>query len=59
MSKFEKNNNVSVKILGWDSDTEEIAHLRNGNGRYKLAITLFLYEGHYQKQFPSEKLARY
>lgn len=34
-------------MLGWDSDTEELVHLRSGNGKYKLAITIFLYEDHY------------
>ena len=47
ISRFEKNNNVSVKVLGCDDETKEIVHLRNGNGRYKLAITLLLFEGHY------------
>ena len=47
ISRFEKNNNVSVKVLGCDDDTQEIVCLRNGNGRYKLAVTLLLFEGHY------------
>ena len=45
ISRFEKNNNVSVKVLGCDDN--EIIYLRNGNGRYKLAVTLLLFEGHY------------
>ena len=37
ISRFEKNNGVSVKVLGCDEDRREVVHLRNGNGRYKLA----------------------
>ena len=44
---FEKNNSISVKVLGWDANTKEVVHLRSGNGRYKIAATLFLYEDHY------------
>ena len=44
---FEKNNNISVRILGCDEETKEIVCLRNGNGRYKLAVTLLLFEDHY------------
>ena len=47
ISRFEKNNNASVKVLGCDDDTQEIVCLRNGNGRFKLAVTLLLFEGHY------------
>ena len=47
ISRFEKNNGVSVKVLGCDEDRREIIHLRNGNGRYKLAVTLLLFEEHY------------
>ena len=47
ISRFEKNNGVSVKVLGCDEETNEVVHLRNGNGRYKLAVTLLLFEGHY------------
>ena len=47
ISRFEKNNGVSVKVLGCDEETKEVVHLRNGNGRYKLAVTLLLFEEHY------------
>ena len=47
ISRFEKNNNVSVKVLGCDDETKEIIYVRNGKGRYKLAVTLLLFEGHY------------
>ena len=47
ISRFEKNNCVSVKVLGCDEETKEVVHLRNGNGRYKLAVTLLLFEDHY------------
>ena len=43
ISRFEKNNNVSVKVLGCDDETKEIIYVRNGKGRY----TLLLFEGHY------------
>ena len=47
ISRFEKNNGVSVKVLGCDEESKEVVHLRNGNGRYKLAVTLLLFEEHY------------
>ena len=47
ISLFEKNNAISVKVLGSDEDRMEITHLRNGNGRHKLAVTLLLFEGHF------------
>ena len=47
ISRFEKNNCVSVKVLGCDEHRREIVHLRNGNGRYKFAVTLLLFEEHY------------
>ena len=47
ISRFEKNNCVSVKVLGCDDDRREIVHLRNGNGLYKFAVTLLLFEEHY------------
>ena len=47
ISKFEHNNQVSVKVLGCDDETKDIVHLRSGNGRYKLAVTLLPFEGHY------------
>ena len=47
ISRFEKNNNISVKVLGCDEETKEIIYLRNGKGRYKLTVTLLLFEGHY------------
>ena len=47
ISRFEKSNGVSVKVLGCDEETKEVVHLRNGNGRYKLAVTLLLFEEHY------------
>ena len=47
INRFEKNNGVSVKVLGCDEDRREVVHLRNGNGRYKLAVTLLLFEEHY------------
>ena len=47
VGRFEANNNISVKVLGCDEETKEIIHLRNGNGRYKHAVTLLLFEGHY------------
>ena len=47
ISRFEKNNLISVKVLGCDEETKEITHLRNGNGRYKFVVTLLLFEGHY------------
>ena len=47
VSRFEKNNLIFMKVLGWDEEKKEIVHLRNGNGRYKLAVTLLLFEGHY------------
>ena len=46
VGRFEANN-VSVNVLGCDEETKEIIHLRNGNGRYKHAVTLLLFEGHY------------
>ena len=39
ISRFEKNSNISVKVLGCDDETKEII--------YKLAVTLLLFEGHY------------
>ena len=47
IGRFEKNNLISVKVLGCDDSRREIVHLRNGNGRYKLAVTLLLFEEHY------------
>ena len=47
ISRFEKNNGVSVKVLGCDEETKEVVHLRNRNSRYKLAVTLLLFEEHY------------
>ena len=47
ISRFKKNNKVSVKVLGCDDEAKEIIYLRNGKGRYKLAVTLLLFEGHY------------
>ena len=47
MSRFEKNNGISVKVLGSDEGEKEITHLRNGNGRHKLAVTPLLFEGHF------------
>ena len=47
ISRFEKNNLISVKVLGCDDETNEIVHLRNGNGRYKFAVTLLFFEGYY------------
>ena len=44
---FEKKNKVAIKVLGWDSDAEEVTHLRGAEVKYPLAITPFLYEGHY------------
>ena len=47
ISRFEKNNLISVKVLGCDDSRREIVHLRNGNGRYKLAVTLLFFVEHY------------
>ena len=47
ISRFEKNNCVSVKVLGCDEEAKQIVHLRNGNGRYRFAVTLLLFEEHY------------
>ena len=47
ISRFEENNKISVKVLGCDQETKDIVHFRNGNGRYKLAVTLLLFEGRY------------
>ena len=47
ISWFEKTNNVSVKVLRCDDEMKEIIYLRNRKGRYKLAVTLLLFEGHY------------
>ena len=33
ISRFEKNNGISVKVLGCGDSRREIVHLRNGNGR--------------------------
>ena len=43
--RFERNK-VGVKLLGVDEDTKDIVHLRSA-ARYKLTVTLLLYEGHY------------
>ena len=45
ISRFQKNNGISVKVLGSNEETKQITHLRNG--RYKLAVTLLLFEGHF------------
>ena len=45
IDQFEKNNEISVKVLGCEQ--QQIVHLRNGNGRYKLAVTLLLFEDHF------------
>jgi hypothetical protein len=41
---FERTNRVSIKILGWDGDAQEVTYIRFPDGKYDLMITLFLLE---------------
>jgi hypothetical protein len=44
VTTFERTNSVSIKILGWDDDAQEVTYIRFPAEKHNLMITLFLLE---------------
>ena len=44
---FENLNKISIKVVGWDEETNEVEHLRLPQVKYNKTATLFLHDEHY------------
>ena len=54
---FENLNKISIKVVGWDEETNEVEHLRLPQVKYNKTATLFLHDEHYSVVVNMSRLA--